>query len=79
MRHVVCVSAVVNVVALAAHSLQYHHSADDTQLYMTIQPSVLQYDKILKSGFECIEDAARWFLGNGLPLNLNDRSGSCFG
>jgi len=56
------ISPMSNIVA--AHSLHYHQYTDDTQLYMAVH-----VDFNFKSVSMCIEDADRWFLGNGLLLN----------
>ena len=68
------VSPVGDVVA--AHSLCYHQYADDTPLYMAVGPCA---DVTFKAVSECVEDVARWFLENGLLLNLAKTEAVLFG
>jgi len=50
--------------------MDHHQYADDTQLYMAVRPSA---DVTFTTVSECVEDVARWFLENGLLLNLAQR------
>ena len=61
---------------VAAHSLRYHQYADDTQLYMAVQPGD---DESFGPVSMCVEDVARWFLENGLLLNPTKTEAVMFG
>jgi len=53
-------------VVIAAHSVSYHQYADDTQLYVALQPNTSATFKPIS---ECTDDVDRWFLENKLLLN----------
>jgi len=54
------------LVVIAAHSVSYHQYADDTQLYVALQPNT---NATFKPISECTDDVNRWFLENKLLLN----------
>jgi len=58
------VSPINNVIA--AHSVSYHQYADDTQLYVALQPNT---NATFEPISECTDDVNRWFLENKLLLN----------
>ena len=62
---------------VAAHGLCYHQYADDTQLYMSIQPqSTTEPFRTLSL---CVDDVCRWFLENSLLLNPSKTEAVLFG
>ncbi len=68
------ISPIGNIVA--AHSLRYHQYADDTQLYMALEPSD---DCTFNALSRCVNDVNRWFLENGMLLNQHKTEAVVFG
>jgi hypothetical protein len=68
------ISPVDNVIA--AHRLQFHQYADDTQMYMAVHPSA---NSPFDAASHCVSDVSRWFLENGMLLNPSKTEAVLFG
>jgi len=53
---------------VSAHCLHLHQYADNTHLYMAVRPAD---NSPLEAASHCVSDVSRWFLENGMLLNLN--------
>jgi len=68
------IAPVSNVIL--AHGFSYHKYADNTHLYMAVQPGAHTTFEALSV---CVNDVARWFLENGLLLNPDKTEAVLFG
>ena len=51
------------------HGLKCHFYADDTQLYITLEPDTCSLNSTLERIEKCIEEIAAWMKSNFLKLN----------
>ena len=51
------------------HGLKSHFYADDTQLYVTLEPDTCSLNSTLERVKKCIEELAAWMKSNFLKLN----------
>ena len=57
------------------HNMSYHFYADDTQIYMSFQPSsyMVSLDEVRSTIEACVSDINEWMTDNKLKLN-NDKT-----
>ena len=64
---------------LRNHGVKFHLYADDTQIYMSFQPTLLQEDKVTEILRNCIRDVKNWMTENLLQLNTDKTEFIIFG
>ena len=58
------------------HNMSYHFYADDTQIYMSFQPSsyIVTLDEVRSKIEACVSDINEWMTDNKLKLNNDKRT-----
>ena len=64
---------------LRSHGVEFHLYADDIQLYMSFQPTILQEDDVTKILHDCTTDIKNWMMENMLQLNTDKTQFIIFG
>ena len=64
---------------LRSHGVEFHLYADDTQLYMSFQPTILQDDDVTKTLHDCTTYIKNWMMENMLQLNTDKTQFIIFG